>query len=61
MKQNDLEIIKAMLASKDIPYTEETFNGNICISVERGYSGFIASFTFDNYGTFLNIEAMEEN
>lgn len=67
----DLETIKAMLASAVIEFEEQTLasansgfgperrRGDVVLTVERGYVGFVSELLFREDGSLYSIEAYE--
>lgn len=56
----DLERVKAMLESRQIPYVVKAMSDVlIYLTVERGYVGFMTNFNFNMAGGFEDIGAFE--
>ena len=56
----DIEVVKTLLNKIPVPWTEDReVNGNLCISVERGYAGFVTVFRFTKDGALKDIGAYE--
>lgn len=55
----DLEHIKQMFDSQGFKYEVVDFSDATTLTIERGYSGFATTFTFDLNGKFKDIGAYE--
>jgi hypothetical protein len=56
---SDLNNLRKMLDSMNIPYDTDQFNNQTMIKVVRGYAGLYTVFTFDIDDNFSDIGAFE--
>jgi hypothetical protein len=57
--QTDLEQYKSMLSRARIEFKEEELDGDVVITVERGYFGFYCSHTFHQTGELKDVASYE--
>jgi hypothetical protein len=56
---NDLDNLRRMLDSMNIPYETDQFNNQTLIKITRGYANHYTLFTFDLDGKFNDVGAFE--